>query len=476
MIQTEGISSTHLLSELCQSSGNLLWLGNTSELFEKELAAFPLLTNRLLVIQALSEIENWDSYISNGTISFVITSPEIVFEEGFKNCLHALIAAGIPVLKYNTETTRLELINIREVHHQAAPELYSTDLQNLLSSETILITGAAGSIGSELCRLICLIGNNAKLILLDVAESPLYELWRELSYLAPALELIPIVADIADRQHLARLFAKYKPTHIYHAAAGKQLPLMEGNAYHAIKVNVLGTWNLAQLAIEYEVDCFTMVSTDKAVAPSSVMGATKRVAEICLQSYNSPDSRTRFISTRFGNVLGSNGSVVPLFEQQIPQGYVTLTHSEMTRYFVSVYRACLLILNTGLLNSQNALYVFDMGKPYSILQLAKEMIHLAGKKQNEVNIQEIGIRPGEKLHESMVEANQNTVDTSITGIFKVLDNPYPKGMITGWLEYMERNIGKWSEDELLISLQEICPSLPLQTKPLKTLSLNKVIK
>lgn len=476
MIQTEGISSTHLLSELCQSSGNLLWLGNKSEAFEQEIAAFPLLIPRLKVIQSLVEIDNWDIFIEQNTISFVITAAEIVFEQSFKNCLHALIKAQIPVLKYNTESNRLELINIREVHHQAVPELYSSELQTLLSGQTILITGAAGSIGSELCRLICVIGNQTKLILLDVAESPLYELWRELSYLAPELELVPIVADIADRQHLARLFAKYKPTHIYHAAAGKQLPLMEGNAYHAIKVNVLGTWNLAQLAIEYKVDCFTMVSTDKAVAPSSVMGATKRVAEICLQSYNTPDSRTRFISTRFGNVLGSNGSVVPLFEQQIPQGYVTLTHTDMTRYFVSVYRACLLILNTGLLNSQNALYVFDMGKPYSIIQLAKEMIHLAGKKQSEVTIQEIGIRPGEKLHESMVEVNQNTTDTAIVGIFKVLDNPYPKGMITGWLEYMERNIAKWSEDELLISLQEICPSLPLQTKPLKTLHLNTVTK
>lgn len=468
MIQTNGISSLQILSELCQNTGNLLWIGEPSEHFETEVSVLLDCSKRFRYLKSCETLTNWDLFFKQENIAIVIVSASVLSEQSFKNCLNSLIEVQLPVLKYNTESNHLELINIREVHNPPVPELNSPDLSNLLSSQTILITGAAGSIGSELCRLICLIGNNNKLILLDVAESPLYELWRELGYLAPELDIVPIVADIADRQHLSRLFDTYKPNYIYHAAAGKQLPLMEGNAYHAIKVNVLGTWNLAQLAIEHQVECFTMVSTDKAVAPSSVMGATKRVAEICLQSYNTPDSRTRFISTRFGNVLGSNGSVVPLFEQQIAQGYLTITHSAMTRYFVSVYKACMLILNTGLLNSQNALYVFDMGKPYSILQLAKQMIHLAGKKSSEVQIEEIGIRPGEKLHESMVEANQNTLKTEISGIYKVQDNPYPKGMITGWLEYMERNIGKWSETELLISLQEICPSLPLQSKPLKT--------
>jgi len=467
MIQTNGISSLQILSDLCQSTGNLLWIGEPSEHFEIEVSVLLDCSQRFKYLKSCEDVTNWEHFLQQNQTAIVIVSASILSEPGFKNCLNCLIEVQVPVLKYNTECGHLELINIREVHNPPAPQLNSPDLCNLLSSQTILITGAAGSIGSELCRLICLIGNNNKLILLDVAESPLYELWRELGYLAPELDIVPIVADIADRQHLSRLFDIYKPNYIYHAAAGKQLPLMEGNAYHAIKVNVLGTWNLAQLAIEHRVECFTMVSTDKAVAPSSVMGATKRVAEICLQSYNTPDSRTRFISTRFGNVLGSNGSVVPLFEQQIAQGYLTITHSEMTRYFVSVYRACMLILNTGLLNSQNALYVFDMGKPYSILQLANQMIHLAGKKRSEVQIEEIGIRPGEKLHESMVEASQNTRETEIAGIFKVQDNPYPKGMITGWLEYMERNIGKWSETELLVSLQEICPSLPLHSKPLK---------
>lgn len=470
MIQTEGINSLHVLSELNERNAALLWIGNTNAGFNAILSGFPDLCSRFITIHNSEPVGNWAAILDECDLALVIIDAAELAHNNFGNCLQALIEKQIPVLKF-CETGRLEAINIREVYDQQAPNLFSNGLVSLLEKQTILITGAAGSIGSELCRLICLAGNEVSLVLLDVAESPLYELWRELSHLSPSLEITPIVADISDRQHLARLFSQFKPTLVYHAAAGKQLPLMEGNAYHAIKVNVLGTWNLAQLSIEYGVHCFTMVSTDKAVAPSSVMGATKRVAEICLQSYNGTDIHTRFISTRFGNVLGSNGSVVPLFEQQIPQGYLTLTHPEMTRYFVSVYRACLLILNTGLLDSQNALYVFDMGQPHSILQLAKEMIHLSGKKAAEVEIKNIGIRPGEKLHETMVDASQKVKDTTITGIFQVIDSPYPKGMITGWLEYMERNIGKWSETELLAALQEICPTLPLKSKPLKTLTI-----
>ena len=469
MFQTEGINTLHVLRELNTNKASLLWIGNTDAGFLSLLKQFPELKNRFITIQHTEPVGNWGAILEEGEITLVIIESGELAQNNFGNCLQALIEKQIPVLKY-AESGRLEAINIREVYDQQGPNLFSNDLVSLLQKQTILITGAAGSIGSELCRLICLAGSEIHLVLLDVAESPLYELWRELSHLSPNLDITPIVADISDRQHLARLFAQYKPALVYHAAAGKQLPLMEGNAYHAIKVNVLGTWNLAQLSIEYGVDCFTMVSTDKAVAPSSVMGATKRVAEICLQSYNGTNMHTRFISTRFGNVLGSNGSVVPLFEQQIPQGYLTLTHPEMTRYFVSVYRACLLILNTGLLQSQNALYVFDMGEPHSILQLAKEMIHLSGKKAAEVEIKNIGIRPGEKLHETMVDATQKVKDTTISGIFQVIDNPYPKGMITGWLEYMERNISKWSEAELLAALQEICPTLPLKSKPLKALS------
>ncbi|MHA8109093.1 polysaccharide biosynthesis protein [Aquirufa sp. A-Brett2-W8] len=283
-----------------------------------------------------------------------------------------------------------------------------------ISGKVILVTGAAGSIGSEIVRQL-IAYFPAKLVLVDQGESPLYDLEYELAGKVPAnVQLIVNVADVSDTRRVSKIFKIHRPDIIFHAAAYKHVPLMENNPYEAIKTNVIGTRILAELASELGVEKFVMVSTDKAVNPTNVMGATKRLAEMYTQSMNQLEGvKTKFIATRFGNVLGSNGSIIPLFKKQIERGGpVTVTHPEITRYFMTIPEACELVLEAATMGQGGEVFVFDMGESVKIIDLAKKMITLSGLRvDKDIEIRYTGLRPGEKLYEELLNNDENTLPT-----------------------------------------------------------------
>lgn len=293
-------------------------------------------------------------------------------------------------------------------------QMNNATISKEINGKTILVTGAAGSIGSELARqLIQYLPS--KLILLDQSETGIYDLEFELKDKLPQnVQVVYLVASVTDKNRMTYVFKKYKPTIVFHAAAYKHVPLMENNPYEAIKVNVIGTRIMADLAVDNGVQKFVMVSTDKAVNPTNVMGATKRLTEMYTQSMNQLEGiSTQFISTRFGNVLGSNGSVIPLFKKQIEKGGpVTVTHPEITRYFMTIPEACELVLEAAMMGNGGEVFVFDMGEPVKIVDLARKMITLSGfQVDKDIKIHFSGLRPGEKLYEELLNNNENTLPT-----------------------------------------------------------------
>ena len=284
-----------------------------------------------------------------------------------------------------------------------------------LEGKRVLITGAAGSIGSEIMRQVAKF-NPYQLILIDCAETPLHDLRLELKNKWSEIEAPTIVANITNKARMESIFAEYKPDYVFHAAAYKHVPMMEDNVSEAIQNNVLGTRTVADLAVKYGVRRFVMVSTDKAVNPSNVMGCSKRICEIYVQALarkvqKDGSAPTQFITTRFGNVLGSNGSVIPLFRKQIASGGpVTVTHPEIIRYFMTIPEACQLVLEAGSMGKSGEIYIFDMGKPVKIVDLAKRMIQLSGR--TDVKIEFTGLRHGEKLYEELLATKENTKPTS----------------------------------------------------------------
>ena len=284
-----------------------------------------------------------------------------------------------------------------------------------LEGKRVLITGAAGSIGSEIMRQVAKF-NPYQLILIDCAETPLHDLRLELKNKWSEIEAPTIVANITNKARMESIFAEYRPDYVFHAAAYKHVPMMEDNVSEAIQNNVLGTRILADLAVKYKVGRFVMVSTDKAVNPSNVMGCSKRICEIYVQALarkiqKDGSAPTQFITTRFGNVLGSNGSVIPLFRKQIAAGGpVTVTHPDIIRYFMTIPEACQLVLEAGSMGKSGEIYIFDMGQPVKIADLAKKMIQLSGR--TDVKIEYTGLRHGEKLYEELLATRENTKPTS----------------------------------------------------------------
>ena len=282
-----------------------------------------------------------------------------------------------------------------------------------LKNKTILITGAAGSIGSEIVRQV-IDFSPKKIIILDQAETPLHYLKAEIEAVVSDTKIKTIICDVRNKETLKEVFSKFKPQVVFHAAAYKHVPMMEDNPAQAIFANVLGTKNTADLSIEFGVNNFVFVSTDKAVNPSNVMGASKRIAEKYIQSlFFSKTSTTKFITTRFGNVLGSSGSVVPLFTEQIQNGGpITITHPDVIRYFMTIPEACQLVLEAGAMGNGGEIFIFDMGKPVKIIDLATKMIRLAGLvPEKDIKIKIIGLRPGEKLYEELLNDSSKTLPT-----------------------------------------------------------------
>ena len=278
-------------------------------------------------------------------------------------------------------------------------------------NRTVLVTGAAGSIGSEIVRQLLRFNPN-KIVVFDQAESPLYDLELELNEKYRYADVSVVIGNITDKYRMEKVFRTYRPSVVYHAAAYKHVPMMENNPAEAIRANVLGTKNLSDIAIKYNVRKFVMVSTDKAVKPTNVMGASKRIAEIYTQSLNQLNE-TKFITTRFGNVLGSNGSVINRFKNQIEKGGpVTVTHPDITRFFMTIPEACQLVLEAGAMGKGGEIFVFDMGKSVKIIDLAKNMIKLSGLELGiDIKISITGLRPGEKLYEELLNDKENTLAT-----------------------------------------------------------------
>ncbi len=283
-----------------------------------------------------------------------------------------------------------------------------------IKNSLVLVTGAGGSIGSELCRQICRFGPE-KLVLYDRAESPLYEIGLELRTDFPHVRTVPVLGDIRDRQQLTKAFSAYRPRVVFHAAAYKHVPMMELLPWKAIKNNVLGTRNVIDMSKQHRVEQFVLVSTDKAVRPVSVMGASKRIAELLVQGQNGCTlTGTKFMTVRFGNVVGSVGSVVPLFKKQIERGGpVTVTHPEMTRFFMTIPEACQLILQAGAMGEGGETFILDMGQPVKIVDMARDLIRLSGFEPDvDIKIDYVGLRPGEKLYEELITQGEGILPTS----------------------------------------------------------------
>ena len=329
-----------------------------------------------------------------------------------------------------------------------------------MNSQAILVTGAAGSIGSEIVRQL-IAYFPAKIILVDQAESGLFDLEYELSGLIPSnTELVVKVADVSDYQRMAYIFKTHKPGIVFHAAAYKHVPLMEKNPYEAVKINIIGTQVLAELAAENGVDKFVMVSTDKAVNPTNVMGATKRFAEMYTQSMNQLEGmRTKFIATRFGNVLGSNGSVIPLFKKQIERGGpVTVTHPEITRYFMTIPEACELVLEAATMGEGGEVFVFDMGESVKIINLAKKMITLSGLRvDRDIEIKYTGLRPGEKLYEELLNNDENTLPTHHPKILIAKVNTPTYAFMEIQVAEMLQLLADGGNNELVAKIKEVIP-------------------
>ncbi|NAW51353.1 polysaccharide biosynthesis protein [Elizabethkingia argentiflava] len=327
--------------------------------------------------------------------------------------LLVLKAPSVQKLRNNELGTNIKSLQIEDLLNRKPIKLNSEEVKKSHFNKTVLVTGGAGSIGSE---IVCQVAqfNPSLVVVLDQAETPLYEIKLEMCEKFPDINFKFILADISNKHRIEQLFQDYEFSMVYHAAAYKHVPLIEDNPHEAILVNVLGTKNLAYLSSQYHVNRFVMISTDKAVNPTNVMGASKRVAELFVQSFqNTEGNTTKFITTRFGNVLGSNGSVIPHFRRQIERGGpITITHPEIVRYFMTIPEACELVLQAGAMGKGGEIFVFDMGEPVKIQDLAKRMIKLSGlEPENDIKIIYTGLRPGEKLYEELLSDNAKNLPT-----------------------------------------------------------------
>lgn len=373
------------------------------------------------------------------------------------------------ILNGKISMSMIRNVRLEDLLGREPVELNPDEISNYLQHQVVLVTGAGGSIGSELCRQIARFGP-AKLLLLGNEENGIFEISLELGRLFPELATVSLIADIRDRQRMAAIMGEYRPAVIFHAAAHKHVPLMEQNPSEALKNNILGTKNVAECALEAEAKHFILISTDKAVNPTSVMGATKRVAELLIQGYNR-FGHTRFAAVRFGNVLGSRGSVVPIFLDQIRAGGpVTITHPDMERFFMTIPEAAQLVIQAGALAQGGEIFVLDMGKPVKIVDMAMDLIRLAGLEPGkDIPIVYTGIRSGEKLYEELLTAEEELTSTCHDRIFigKPLDFSWSELMTAiSRLEQLAKKGGMVEDDPAIIEiLQGIIPNYQSSSQP-----------
>ena len=368
-----------------------------------------------------------------------------IYNLSVQSNVKVMIVPGVyELINGNVNLSQIREVKVEDLLGREQVKLDIKKIARDVEGRTILVTGAGGSIGSELCRQIARF-NPWRLLMLDNYENNLYYLDLELKKKYPGIEIIPIIGCIRDKERLDNLFARYRPDLVFHAAAHKHVPLMEYNPGEAVKNNIFGTRNLLEVADRYHVDKFVLISTDKAVNPTNVMGATKRVAEMLVQAMNKR-SGTRFMAVRFGNVLGSNGSVIPLFQKQIAAGGpVTVTHEEVTRYFMTIPEAVQLVIQAAALGKGGEVFVLDMGEPVKIIDLAKDLIKLSGLKLGEdIDIIITGLRPGEKLYEEILHDSENNIRTEherifITRLEEIDDSALREALDSLWLESFKDN-------------------------------------
>ncbi len=342
----------------------------------------------------------------------------------------------------------------REVIH-----LEEKRIGSYLQDGCVMVSGAGGSIGSELCRQICRF-NPSTLVLYDQAESPLYDIEIELKKNFPDIAIVPLLADIRNRSHLAYAFETYAPRVIFHAAAYKHVPMLEMHPWEAVTNNIIGTRNMVDFANRYGVEKFVLVSTDKAVRPANVMGASKRAAELMVQGQNACNlSGTRYITVRFGNVVGSVGSVVPLFKKQIEKGGpVTVTHPDVIRYFMTIPESCQLILQSGAMGEGGEIFILDMGRPVRILDMAKDLIAFSGfEPDKDIKIEFIGLRPGEKLYEELITEGENIVPTLHHKIMVLRGQSCNQNVLNGSIDAIQRLAHRQDGEGIRLKLKEIVP-------------------
>ena len=340
-----------------------------------------------------------------------------------------------------------------------------------LEGKVVLVTGAAGSIGSELCRQIARF-RPAAIVGFEIAESPLFEIDREMSQVFPEMAFYPEIGSIQNRTRLNDVLRQYSPSVVYHAAAYKHVPMMETHIFEAIENNVFGTYNVAVAASDYGVEDFVMISSDKAVRPTNIMGATKRVGELLLLALQ--NGRTKYVAVRFGNVLGSNGSVIPTFKKQIATGGpVTVTHPDMRRFFMSIPEACQLVLQAAVIGKGGQICVLDMGEPVKIVDLARNLIFLSGLKPDEdIKIEFTGIRPGEKLYEETSTMLEGTASTAHEKVCIYAGNGMPEGDMLTWIECLREICDARDASRLVVALKEMVldysPSVHLIKRAIET--------
>ncbi|MEA3295868.1 MAG: nucleoside-diphosphate sugar epimerase/dehydratase, partial [Patescibacteria group bacterium] len=348
-------------------------------------------------------------------------------------------------------------IQVEDLLGRESISLDKSIIQKFIYNKKILITGGAGSIGSELCRQICKFKPSLVLIL-DQDETGIFYIEKELKSEFFELKIIPIIADITNKEKIDKIFKKFTPDIVFHAAAYKHVPLMEQYFDEAVSNNVFGTRIVAECSIKYNAEKFIFISTDKAVKPSSVMGATKRIGEMICQALNK-ETNTQFISVRFGNVLGSRGSVIPVFAKQIKKRkQIEITHPEMKRYFMITSEACLLVMTAGAIGQGGEVFVLDMGSPVKILDLAKEMIRLSGlEPDKDIPIVYTGIRPGEKFFEELLTAEEGVIATQNQKIFMAKLSETDKDKINNALIRLNNAINNFDEQEIINIFTEIVP-------------------
>lgn len=415
--------------------------------------------------------ENLSNYLDELNVDELIITVRDISLERKNELVDACIRNNVkvrtvpPVEKWvggELSINQIREINIEELLGREIIHLNNKTVSQDLKGKRVCITGAAGSIGGELVRQVAA-QQPERLILIDQAESPLYEIEREVRSLSN-VKVIPYLADITNVQRISAIFEDNKPEIIYHAAAYKHVPLMEGNPSEAIHCNILGTKNLADLAVSFKVKKFVMISTDKAVNPTNVMGCSKRIAEVYVQAlnrhlYHSGNFQTAFVTTRFGNVLGSNGSVIPLFKKQIAVGGpVTVTHPEVTRFFMTIPEACQLVLEAGTMGKGGEIFIFDMGKPVRIVELAQKMISLSGLQAGkDIEIVFTGLREGEKLYEELLSKSENTMPTHHEKILIAKVEAHEYDEINRYVDLFHELVSDRNELKMVALMKELIP-------------------